>query len=72
MNDTKELAKQIWLEDDLNIKKELSYKMIDSLVAKKETKEKFKKDISNCKSKNKIDKLAADITLVGYDMKVVK
>jgi len=71
MTDTKELAKLIWLEDDLDAKKELSYKMIDSLVAKNETKERFRKNISNCKSKNKIDKLAADITLVGYNLKVL-
>jgi len=71
MLDTKDLAKEIWLVDDLEVKKNLAFKMIDKLHAKNITKEKFRNDINKCRSKNKIDKLVADLTLIGYDMKVL-
>ncbi len=71
MLDTKELAKDIWSIDNLDSKRKLALSMISKLSAKNETKERFKETLLKCKSMNKIDKLVADITLVGYDLKVI-
>ena len=71
MIDTKQMAKEIWSIDNLDSKKALIHKMIDALHAKTETKNRFRNDVDRCKSMNKIDKLAADLTLVGYNMKAI-
>ena len=71
MINTKEMAQVIWLTDNINEKKNLTYQMIDRLHAKTETKNKLKRDVEKSKSVMKIDKIVADITLIGYNLKVI-